>query len=743
MADGESILSAVSVSSKDKQIKASSYRRYVRQEPNSRWFNMVKVPLGIYCLSGTDSTKKRNRFIRKLGEPPVIYDSTRTSLSKQYIKQALYNKGFLHAHVESNVQSKKKKTKVAYHIYPGQLYTIRSIRWVVDNPQINEILQKDSAASLLRKGMPCDVNLLEQERKRIFILLQNKGYYKIHKEFVSFQADTCSGCTEMDLEVRFRYSGNANDSLIAYKPYHINRVKIYSDVTPGESSHLDSTYIDGMTFYYQKRMRMKPEQLKHVIGVRPGDLYSEAAIQSTYSNTARVPIIQYGIVRLAENEENDSARLDCSVFIKSNSLNTIGTELEGTNTAGDLGAAASLSFSNRNLFRGGEVFTAKIRGAYEAITGLEGYSDQNYIEISTEANLTLPRFFLPFASSRFRRSVRASTEFSFMYDSQNRPEFHRRVLTGAWRYKWNKHNNRLQHRLDLLSLNYVFMPWISDTFKKNYLDSAGSRNSVLRYSYENLFIMRLGYNMVYNSTSLNAVSGIYQTNAYQIRFNVETAGNLLYGLSKMVGATQNANGQYTLINDVAYAQYAKLDFDYAKSFLIDERNSIAFHFGLGLAFPYGNAQVVPYEKRYFSGGANSVRGWSVRELGPGSFSGKDGAIDFINQTGDLKLDLNLEYRTYLFWKLHGALFIDAGNIWTLRRYEEQPGGQFRFDEFYKQIALSYGLGFRLNFDYFILRFDMGMKAINPAYTDKKRHYPLISPNMKRDFTFHFAVGLPF
>lgn len=175
----------------------------------------------------------------------------------------------------------------------------------------------------------------------------------------------------------------------------------------------------------------------------------------------------------------------------------------------------------------------------------------------------------------------------------------------------------------------------------------------------------------------------------------------------------------------------------------DENNQLAFHAALGVAYPYGNSKVLPFEKRYFSGGANSVRGWSVRSLGPGSFKGTDGRIDFINQTGDIKLDLSMEYRSKLFWKLHGAAFIDAGNIWTIREYEEQPGGQFSFNEFYKQLAVAYGLGLRFNFDYFILRFDFGMKAVNPVYNTTKEHYPLLYPKISRDLAFHFAVGMPF
>ena len=170
---------------------------------------------------------------------------------------------------------------------------------------------------------------------------------------------------------------------------------------------------------------------------------------------------------------------------------------------------------------------------------------------------------------------------------------------------------------------------------------------------------------------------------------------------------KNSNGQYLLF-DIAFAQYVKGDFDYTKVVHFDNQNSFVMHAGFGIAYPYGNSRVLPFEKRYFSGGANSVRGWRVRGLGPGKFKGHNGAIDFINQTGDMKIDLNMEYRTHLFWKFNGAFFIDGGNIWTLRAYEEQPGGQFKIDEFYKQIAVAYGFGMRLNFDYFILRFDMGM-----------------------------------
>lgn len=317
-----------------------------------------------------------------------------------------------------------------------------------------------------------------------------------------------------------------------------------------------------------------------------------------------------------------------------------------------------------------------------------------------------------------------------LYDLQNRPEFHRRVFSVAWKYKWNDSRHHDRYRVDLLDLNYVSMPWISETFRNEYLNDTGSKNAILRYNYENLFIMKFGVGYTYNNGRI------------AIKANAETAGNLLHGMAHGLRFHRNVEGQYTLCG-IAYAQYVKGDVDFTRNIQLNYSDQLVFHAGLGVAYPYGNSTILPFEKRYFSGGANSVRGWSVRGLGPGGYVSKDGRIDFINQTGDMKLDLNMEYRTHLFWKIGGALFVDAGNIWTLRAYDDQPDGQFRLDEFWKQLAVSYGMGFRLNFGYFILRFDMGMKAVNPAYTTSKEHYPLLHPDFSRDFAFHFAVGLPF
>lgn len=739
--EGEYLLEDVEVISDNKDVKPSEFRGYVHQNPNSSWFSIAKVPLRIYALSGTDTTKWINRFIQKIGDEPVIYDSASAERSKENMKRAMQNLGYMQANVDVLTKKKKKKIELSYVLHPGKGYVIRSWQYDVKDQGLRNDFA-DYSSRIMSENMLFNVNQLNMERQNLATFFQNKGYYKFNKELITCTADTVSGSYTIDLN--FHIAPYASASKISHQKYHIGEVNVFTDFDITKAMQMedleewDSIHYKGLNIFSEKRPFLRPEVLSQNIFVAPGELYSERLLQRSQSALGRLNAIKYSDLRFVENM-NDSTVLDCFVLLSRNNPNSFSAEIEGTNSAGDLGAAASVSYQNRNLFRGSELFTFKVRGAYEAVTGLQGYSNENYIEYGAEASINFPRFLFPFISSELRKRILVATsEVALQFNSQDRPEFSRRAASASWSYKWT-YKQRWRHSVDLLDVNYVYMPWISSTFRQEYLDNVNNQNSILKYNYENLLIMKMGYGFTYHSggANLSATTG----NSYSIRFNIESSGNLLYGLSHLFNAKRNDSHQYTLMN-IAYAQYVKTDFNFAKSFMIDERNSIVFHVGAGVAFPYGNSRILPFEKRYFSGGANSVRGWLVRRLGPGSFSGNDANIDFINQSGDIKLDINLEYRTKLFWKLNGAFFIDAGNIWTIREYDEQPGGAFRLDSFYKEIALAYGLGLRFDFDYFILRFDGGMKAVNPAKNAEER-YPLIRPDFGRDFAFHFAVGYPF
>lgn len=739
------LLDEVRIVTDNKEVKPSSLSIYLRQTPNSKWFSLLKTQLYVYNWSGADSTRWINKMFRRMGDAPVIYSEHETRRTVQEMTKAMQNLGYMGAGVEADTRIKGKKLKLAYRVKCGRAYKVRSLHHQVPDTAIHHLMQADSAASLLSSGMRFDVNVLDAERQRITRLLQRNGYYKFNRDYISYTADTVRGTYLVDLTLRLSMPRDASGKEAPrHIPYRIRQVNFVTDYNVMESSGIggiranDSIHYNGYPIYYEDKLYLRPKVLFNNSRLTNGRLYNEDDVQRTFANFGRLQALRYTNVRFTEVEQTpDSAALDAYILLTKNRPQSVSLEIEGTNSAGDLGAAAAISFGHRNLFRGSEAFTFKLRGAYEAVSGLQsGAHNQSYIELGAEATINFPRFMFPFLSSDFRRQMRATTELGLQYNYQMRPEFTRIVASTGWSYKWGVMRKKSQHRFDLIDINYLYMPWIDEHFKEVYLNQ--DQNYILQYNYADRLIVRTGYSFSYNSAGLGLGNNAARSNSHTVRLNVETAGNLLYLLGRSGVLPRNDDKEYTLLN-IPFAQYIKADFDYTRNFLIDHRNSMAFHFGLGVAVPYGNATMLPFEKRYFSGGANSVRGWAVRELGPGTFAG-DG--NFMNQSGDIKLDLNLEYRTHLFWKLHGAAFIDAGNIWTLRSYKEQPGGQFKFNTFYKQIAASYGIGLRLDLDFFIIRFDTGMKAVNPLATGETR-WPLFKPDFSRDFAFHFAVGYPF
>ena len=652
--------------------------------------------------------------------------------------------GYMRAKVELDTEIKKNRMKLNYRIKADRPYIIKHIAYNIDDMTINDFIEKDSAQSYLRPGMPFDVVTLDNERNRITKLLQNNGYYKFNKDFIVYQADTIRNTFQVDLTMKLLpFQLKKEDVPTRHRQYTIRNVNFLTEdnLVNQENNYngYQSLQHKGLQIFYQDKLYIRPNTLANFNYIRPKELYSEQDVQNTYTSMGRLRALKYTNIRFDEVLDNDSAQLDANVLLTKGKNQSLSFEIEGTNSAGDLGAAASMTFQHRNVFKGSETFTMKVRGAYEAITGLqEGYENDDYKEYGIEASLNFPEFKFPFLSADFKRKIRATSEVGLSFNSQNRPEFTRTLASAKWGYRWVDRKSS-QHRFDLLDVNYIYVPWKSENFK-NYLENLTDRNSILIKSYEDQLIVRMGYTYTYNSANDKSRTSTNR-NSYSIRMNLEEAGNLLYLGSKAIHSAPKEDKGYVIAN-IPFAQYIKGDIDFARNWNIDERNSLVFHIGMGVAYPYGNSQVLPFEKRYFSGGPNSVRGWSVRSLGPGSYKGTEGNMNYINHSGDIKLDVNLEYRTHLFWKFNGAAFIDAGNIWNIRDYEGQEEGTFRFNRFYKQLAVAYGLGLRFDLDYLIIRFDGGMKAVNPMKTGKDK-YPFLRPKFSRDFAFHFAVGYPF
>ena len=742
--EGAYLLDKVAVQADNNDTKSTDLSTYIRQKPNNRWFSVIKTQLYIYNLSGRDSTKWYNRMLRRIGDAPVVYSEYDTQRSQEELKKAVQNMGYMGAEVYTDKKIKKKKIEVTYRVASGKPYIVRSVKLDVKDKKIAEYLQNDSANSLLRPGMLLNVNKLDNERQRITSFLQQNGYYRFNKDFISYSADTVRSTYLVDLTLHLlQFKAYTDNEPSDHKQYKIGKVSFITDYDVLQSSALssieinDSIHYKNYPIYYKDNLYLRPKVLVDNLQIRPGELYNEKNVQRTYNNFGRLSALKYTNVRFFDTQVADTNLLNCYVLLTKGRHQSVAFEVEGTNSAGDLGAAASVSFQHRNLFHGSETFMVKLRGAYEAISGLQqGYSNDNYTEYGVESSINFPSFLFPFLATDFKNRIRATTEFGLQYNSQQRPEFSRKVASASWSYKWSN-SRKSQHRFDLLDVSFLYFPWVSDTFKQKYEEN--NQSYIFEYNYKDRLIVRMGYMFNYNSAGERMANNTIKSNSFSIRAGLESAGNVMYAISNLTKLSKNSDGEYSLLN-IPYAQYVKGDFDFSRNIVIDDKNAIAYHVGVGIAVPYGNSKSIPYIKQYFSGGANSVRGWSVRELGPGSFPG-DG--NYLNQSGDIKFDASIEYRSKLFWLLQGALFVDAGNIWTIKEYENQPGGQFDISKFYKQIAFAYGLGIRIDLDYLVFRIDGGMKALNPAYSSGKQRYPILNPNFKRDFTFHLAVGYPF
>lgn len=741
--EGEYLLKDVKIVSNTNASNVTKARDYVRQMPNAKWFSLVKVPLYTYALSGRDTTLWINRVLQRLGEAPVVFSEELAERSRRNLQQMLVNDGYLHAEVDFACEKKddKKRAVATYYLHERERYFVSDITLNSADSVLSSYIDFSSEESFLRPGMPFSVDGMEQERNRLTKLFKDKGYYRFQKDYITFTADTTHHSNNVNLTMNIALPVYSTaDSVVMHNEYRIGNIYYVCGVGMRYDdevlSKCDTLNYHGYNIIYKGNTIVRPGVLVENTFFQPGDIYSQSNVDRTYNSFAQLTAVKYTTIRMVEHP--DTALLDCYIVFDRNKRRSVGFELEGTNTAGDLGAAASITFSDKNLFKGSEQLSLRVFGAYEAISNLSGYTGNTYLEYGAEVSLRLiggiPQAFVPAE----KRMLLSSSLFSLKFNTQERPEFARRIFSGSWSYMWSKRKED-QHKIDLIDLNYIYVPWISNTFKEVYLDSVSNRNSILKYNYENLLITKFGYTYYYNSSHNN--SNRFQRVVYSFRANAECSGNMLYGINRAFGGAKNEDGQFTLLN-IAYAQYVKNDFDFAMRVNMDTRNSIVFHLGLGVAYPYGNSRVLPFEKRYFSGGANGMRGWTVRTLGPGRYRNEGRSIDFINQSGDVKLNLNMEYRTFLFWKIHSAVFVDAGNIWTIREYKEQPGGQFKFATFYKDLALSYGIGFRFDFGLFVFRLDGAMKAINPAYEGRER-YPIICPRFRRDFALHFAIGYPF
>ena len=710
----------------------------------------IPFPLGLWVYNGFKKYEKGlGRWIfNRFAAEPVLLSSVNPDIRTQAATNLLHDYGYFRGTVTHQVLPHAKdslKARVQYSVQMGRPYFIDTVDYRGFSSRTLAILKLSRRRSLISPGEQFNVPDLDGERTRISNLLRNVGCYYFRPDYLTYQADT----TLVPGHVSLRLVPVAGMPAVAEKPFRLGKKSFHLLGKNGEAPN-DSLEYKGLTIYYHDKLRVRPNMLHRWMDYQSfrnkrqvedsAGISRQRSARSLYSlyrqNRVQERLANVGIFKYTEMQfvprdtalVNDTldvhviatldkpydAELDFNIKMKSNN---------------QTGPGAVFTLTKNNVFGGGEKWNIELKGSYEWATGKHTSSAMNSYELGVATSLIFPRVVFPRMGGN-EYDFPATTTFRLYADQMNRARYYKLLAFGGNATYDFQPKPTSKHSFTPFRLTFNVLRDPTEEFQQ-----LQAENPALYVSLRNQFIPAMEYTYTFDNSA-----GRRRRNPIWWQTTLTSAGNVTSLIYRALGKPFSEEGKELL--GVPFAQFLKVNTELRYSRRIDRNNSVAFHIGFGIAYPYGNSNILPFEKRYFSGGANSVRGWSVRSLGPGSYSGGDKNINFINQSGDIKLDINLEYRAYLFWKLNGAFFIDAGNIWTIREYEDQPGGAFRFKDFYKQIALSYGIGLRLNLDFFILRLDAGMKAIDPAYKGRA-HYPITNPDFSKDLSLHFAVGLPF
>lgn len=728
-------------------VSRSAMKPYIRQQPNKKIFG-VRFHLGLYNLSNLEKEKWPHGWLRRIGEEPVILDEVAAERSAGQIQSYLFSKGFFKARVTDTVRSAGAEAKVVYDVSPGKPYTIADIRYDIQDSVLRGLVLIDTMNCTLERGMIYDVDMLGKERQRLERFIRDIGFYTFSTENIFYRIDSSLMRDQVIIwyvvSPRVTIDSRGRQNTENHLMYRIRDILVYPEFDPrtaltgGEeyTRSLDTTYYGGIHFVAPPgRTTVKPEVLAQSIYISPGSLYSVTNVERTQSHLTdlrnhRLVNVSFTDVYGVTGQRRDEGMLDAVIQLTPMQKQSFTVELEGTNTGGNLGGALNLIYQNKSLLRGAEVFTMKLKGAYETLTeDVSGF--RNTQQYGIEANLRIPKFMIPFpAKETFIRNRDPRTVLQAGYNYQKLPVFSRSVANISLGYSWNG-NRYSRFSVNPLSLNVVKLHYINPEYQA-VIDTMPYFANSLR----DVRIVGGRYDFVYNNQMIQKSKDFWN-----IRLGIDIAGNLLDAVYRTAGAQTAPDGSYHLFRQ-PFAQFLKGEVDAAYNFRFNEASSIVYRLFAGVGWPYGNSEVMPFEEQYFGGGSNDIRAWMVRSLGPGSYVLPVSA--FVNQTADMKLMANIEYRFRLFWILEGATFIDAGNIWTVRDDFDRPGSRFRFGSMLDDIAVGTGLGLRFDLKFVLLRTDFGLKLRDPQDREGSKWIPFNRPfNRKNDLTMVIGIGYPF
>lgn len=686
--------------------------------------------IGLWVHNGLyDAKGAIGKWVFKtFGTAPVLISQVSPEMRAKVATNTLHNYGYFHGKVDYNVLTEKnpKKAKITYNVRAGQLYRLDSIAYLGYPTHMDSIISSHAHERLLKKGDAFSVVNLSNEQTRIETLLRNNGYYYYNAPYTTYRADTIQHKNYVQLQVQ----PVANRPEKANHPWYIGHT--YINIRNYDGEPLDSQIVRRRYTYNfaGKKMPLRSNIWRHAITHRKGELYTLNDQKMTTTKLGQLGVLsQMDVSYVPRDTSALCDTLDVVVSAIMDKLYDSTFEMNATFKSNQqVGPGISYELAKRNAFRGAEKVSFKIFGSYEWQTGRNTNGRNsllNSYEIGTQLAFKFPRFVFPGIS---RRSVRfpSSTQFAFDADWKNRSKFFNMVSMGiSANYHWYKRETA-QHDLTLLNLDFDRLNHTTASF-----DSIMTANPALYVSMRNQFVPSMSYTFTYQSRS-------WRTNPWWVQLSVKEAGNITSAIYAIAGQSFNKRNKELLGNP--FAQYIKFTAEAHKLFKFTPNINVATRVFGGIIYSYGNSYSAPYADQFYVGGANSIRAFTVRSIGPGAFRPTSSKYSYMDQTGDVKLEANAELRARLFGDLHGALFLDAGNVWTLRQDAQRPGSQITLSTL-KNIALGTGVGLRYDLDFLVIRFDVGIGLHAPYKTSKSGFYNI--ERFKDGLGLHFAIGYPF
>ncbi|WP_255502088.1 BamA/TamA family outer membrane protein [Algoriphagus sp. AK58] len=686
-------------------------------------------------ISGLEKKLKFGNAVMRTGNPVVILDSTLTDKTYRNLKGYLINHGFFDAEVDYAVETQKKKAFIQYLITENSPYILDSVFTRSDNTEILKFLEQTSRNSLIKQGETYNQDNIGAERNRIEEVLKNNGFFMFSKSYINYIAYQDTSAKTIRLEQ------------VIQKPTFSEKHEVYTidsitfRINPPNDEYADrriQSRYHGIDFsFYQDRYSAKI--LASRIQLQEGSSYSRTKAIETQRLLNNLDLFRFVNITF----DTLGTSLTANIFTQPNQKYQLTNQLGMTITEQLPGPFFSTALRNRNFFRAGEILEFNFRAGLEGVASATGQGVYQSSEVNTSVSVIFPRFLLPFSPGSLQRygKYNPNTRVQFGYLFTNRPEYKRNAVNGLLAYTWSTQNNRQTFTINAADISYIRTPFIQDEFLTILQDLQSEGNNLI-WSFLPSFVSSFSGQTIIN---FNRYGDFNTRKASLLRLFGESGGTTLNFFD--VRSNDEPGIEY------ANFQWLKAQADFRRYYPLNDKQTFAYRLNFGIAQPYGvSAGILPYEKYFFAGGGTSIRAWQARRLGPGSsipISGEGGQYDYTTeQPAEMILESMLEYRRKLFGYFDMALFIDAGNSWMIGRDDARPGADFRYDRFYKEIAVGAGWGLRMDFDFLVIRLDLATKAIDPAMPEGSRwvldNISFQQPFGKKGQTvFNFGIGYPF